>query len=137
MISKILVCSTQPHLTRAIALHLLRDDLNVWTVSKPEEAQERLLAVQPDLLIVEIDLPQEKGWDLLKVACEGEEFPVPRLIALTTRPVSVIHEEAQFRGLEIDWVIPQPFNPRQLRKQIADWSREGSDLRESVLAVMS
>lgn len=123
MTARVLICDAQPHISRAIALHLLRADFDVWTVSSGEQALARMAQFRPDVLIVDVDLPANQGWDVVASARLHSEYSDLHVIALTDQIPAIVAQEARQRDLPIDEILTVPFSPRQLRAKICQWEK--------------
>ena len=79
-----------------------------------------------DLVVLDINLPDQTGWDVLRVARsegrlhpEGGKLPVVVLSAVHVSPGRL----SEFRPLAY---LPKPFPLEALLRLAADWSRSGS-----------
>ncbi|OYW22789.1 MAG: hypothetical protein B7Z55_04225 [Planctomycetales bacterium 12-60-4] len=124
-----LICAGQPHVARAMALHLLRADVEVWTVSDSEQAQDRLEHLHPDLLLVDVDMPEMTGWDVVAAARPHGVSGEPHIVALSSRSAHDIDKELHARHLTVDEVLPSPFSPCQLRDRIAAWGQTAAAVK--------
>ena len=100
--SRILVVEDDPQLRRinignlAACGHVVREAENVAT------ALAALHAELPDLLVLDVNLPDRTGWDILREAHLAEEV---RVLVLTAVPVSP-RRLAEFRPVAY---LPKPF----------------------------
>lgn len=109
---RILVVEDEADIAALVAYQLARDGFRVETAATVPEARMALDREVPDLLILDLMLPEGSGYDLLEELRrerETEEVPV---IILTARK----DERDRIRGLELgaDDYVTKPFSPREL-----------------------
>lgn len=114
MFPHVVVCTSEPHLSRALALHLLRSDFDVWTVSSADAAIERLESVQPKVLLLDLDMPAQQLARLLHALPAVAGGPFVQIVGLTQRPLDDVLDERYAR------VLTKPFSPRVLRKIVRE-----------------
>lgn len=86
---------------------------NVLTANNGIEALEQMKAQEPDLLVLDIMMPEKDGLETLK---ELRDFSAVPVIILSTRGADV----DKIRGLELgaDDYLSKPFNPDELLARI-------------------
>ncbi|MBI1346552.1 response regulator [bacterium] len=114
MVPHVIVCATEAHLTRALALHLMRSDLDVWTASSVPALIEQFDRVRPQILIIDLDLPEEQLARLWMPGGLLAEEPHVRVIGLTSRPLDDVLDVRYAR------VLAKPISPRMLRRIVLD-----------------
>lgn len=85
--------------------------------SNGRQAIAAINAQLPDLLLLDISLPDINGWDVLKAVCEQEMKP-PKIIVLTAYSEPAHRLIAHFQA--VDHFINKPFAPRALHRLVAD-----------------
>ena len=113
----------------------------VTTAMSASDARAKLLGLHFDLLILDVMMPGESGFDLARFIRTSSSVPI---IMLTAR-----HEaEARIEGLQIgaDDYVAKPFEPRELvlrignilkrtaRRRWRRWSRSRSGLTSFILS---
>jgi two-component system KDP operon response regulator KdpE len=109
----VLVVDDEPRLVDVVRLNLEVEGYRVVEASNGYEALERLKEDLPDLIILDVMMPELDGFETLRRIREVSNVPV---IMLTVR-----NEEAdRIRGLEIgaDDYLTKPFSPRELQSRI-------------------
>jgi len=109
----VLVVDDEPRLVDVVRLNLEVEGYRVVEASNGYEALERLKEDLPDLVILDVMMPDLDGFETLRRIREVSNVPV---IMLTVR-----NEEAdRIRGLEIgaDDYLTKPFSPRELQSRI-------------------
>ena len=104
---RILVVDDEPTVREVVAAYLAREGYRVHEVGDGAEVVDAVARFRPDLVVLDVMLPQRSGLDLLR----DLEGVVP-VILLTART----EEADRVLGLELgadDYVI-KPFSPREL-----------------------
>lgn len=81
------------------------------------DAIELIQTVQPDLLIMDIGLPDMNGWDVLKTIIEQDMKP-GKIIVLTAYNAPTHRLIAHLQ--EVDIYLNKPFMPMDLRKTVCE-----------------
>ncbi len=100
---------------RALLLRfLLGEGYRVTTAETSREARAKLESLNFDLLILDVMMPGENGFDFARSIRAGSAVPI---LMLTARD----EKESRIRGLEIgaDDYLAKPFEPRELSLRIA------------------
>jgi DNA-binding response OmpR family regulator len=85
--------------------------------SNGSAAIQLITRVQPDLLLLDIALPDMHGWDVLKTVCERQMKP-RKIIVLTAYSEPAHRLIAHFQ--EVDRYVQKPFSPVDLRRTVCD-----------------
>jgi two-component system phosphate regulon response regulator OmpR len=100
---------------RALLLRfLLGEGYRVTTAESSREARAKLESLNFDLLILDVMMPGENGFDLARAIRAGSAVPI---LMLTARD----EKESRIEGLEIgaDDYLAKPFEPRELSLRVA------------------
>ena len=110
---KILVVDDEERMLRFIRLNLEQDGFQVIEAIKGHEALDKMRTALPDLILLDIMMPDIDGFDLLKMIREISTIPV---IMLTAKG----EEDDRVKGLELgaDDYITKPFSPRELVSRV-------------------
>ena len=110
---KILVVDDEERMVRFIRLNLEHDGYTVAEAFNGKEALSRLRDGTPDLILLDVMMPDLDGFEVLQMVREISSVPV---IMLTAKG----EEEDRVRGLELgaDDYVPKPFSPRELVSRI-------------------
>ncbi len=94
---------------------LLAEGYRVTTAETAAEARAKLDGLRFDLLILDIMMPGETGFDLARAIRQSSAVPI---LMLTARD----EKESRIEGLEIgaDDYVSKPFEPRELSLRIAN-----------------
>jgi len=109
----ILVVDDEPHMVEFIAMNLNLEGVRVVTASNGFEALDKAARETPDLVILDIMMPDMDGFATLQRLRENSAVPV---IFLTAKN----DEVDRIRGLDLgaDDYITKPFSPRELVSRI-------------------
>ena len=91
--------------------------ISLHRASDGHTAVQLITHIQPDLLLLDIALPDMNGWDVLKTLCEQKRKP-PHIIVLTAYSEPAHRLIAHFQ--EVDRFVQKPFSPVDLRRIIGD-----------------
>jgi len=110
---KILVIEDEERMARFIRLNLEQDGFQVEEALNGKDGLDKIRTFMPDLILLDIMLPDIDGFELLKMIREINTVPV---IMLTAKG----EEEDKVRGLELgaDDYITKPFSPRELVSRV-------------------
>ncbi len=112
---RILVVDDEERMVRFIRLNLEHDGFQVIEALNGVQAIDKIRSGMPDLILLDVMLPDMDGFEVLKIIREISTVPV---IMLTAKG----EEDDRVRGLEMgaDDYVTKPFSPRELVQ-----SREG------------
>ena len=106
---KILVVDDEPNIIELARLYLERENYEVEGVSSGQKALDRQDTSKPDLIILDLMLPDIDGFEVCRRIRERSDVPI---LMLTARKEDV----DKIIGLELgaDDYFTKPFNPREL-----------------------
>jgi two-component system KDP operon response regulator KdpE len=109
----ILVVDDEPRMTRFIRMNLELEGYRVVEAHDGVDALEKVRTALPDLVILDVMMPELDGFDTLEMLREVSNVPV---IMLTVRA----DEEDKVRGLELgaDDYVTKPFGARELVSRV-------------------
>ena len=111
--SKILVIDDDEKLSGLIKDFLEPYKFQVTCFSHPEKALSKLKSIKPELIILDIMLPDMDGFQCLRKIRESHQTPV---IMLTAR--GEVSDRVVGLELGADDYLPKPFDPRELLARI-------------------
>lgn len=112
MSKKILAVDDEKHIVRLVQINLEKEGYEVVTASTGREALEQVAAQHPDLIVMDVMMPEMDGFEALKKLKED--------VATASIPVIMLTARAQdadvFRGWQsgADLYLTKPFNPQEL-----------------------
>ncbi len=110
---RILVVDDEERMVRFIRLNLEHDGFQVVEAFRGTQALEKLRSGLPDLILLDVMMPDIDGFEVLRMIREISSVPV---IMLTAKG----EEDDRVRGLELgaDDYITKPFSPRELVSRV-------------------
>ncbi|HET7009621.1 MAG TPA: response regulator transcription factor [Anaerolineales bacterium] len=110
---RILVVDDEPRMIRFIRLNLEHDGFDVVEASSGSQALAELRDRLPDLVLLDVMMPDLDGFETLRLVREISSVPV---IMLTAKG----EEDDRVRGLELgaDDYVTKPFSPRELVSRV-------------------
>ncbi|MDO9547280.1 MAG: response regulator transcription factor [Pelolinea sp.] len=110
---KILVVDDEERMVRFIRLNLEHDGFQVIEAIKGHEALDKMRTGMPDLILLDVMLPDLDGFEVLKMVREISSIPI---IMLTAKG----EEDDRVKGLELgaDDYVTKPFSPRELVSRV-------------------
>lgn len=110
---RILVVDDEPDLVHAVRLYLEMEGYLVFAASNGYEALEKVKEKLPDLVVLDVMMPEMDGFETLQRIREAHHVPV---IMLTVRG----EESDKVRGLQMgaDDYVTKPFSQRELLSRI-------------------
>ena len=105
----ILVVNDEQNIIELARLYLEQDGYRVEQANTGKQALDKIKAIDPALMILDLMLPEIDGWDVCRRVRANSDLPI---ILLTARDEDV----DKIVGLELgaDDYLTKPFNPREL-----------------------
>ncbi len=122
----ILVVDDDRKIVDLVALYLKRDGYGVLTAYDGQEAVGVARRKQPDLIVLDLLLPELDGTDVCRLLRTESRVPIIMLTARST-------DDDKLRGLDLgaDDYLTKPFNPRELMARIRAVLRRTHPVEES------
>ena len=110
---RILVVDDEERMVRFIRLNLEHDGFQVIEAFNGKQAMNKIRESLPDLVLLDVMMPDIEGFDVLEMIRENNDVPV---IMLTAKS----EEDDRIKGLELgaDDYITKPFSPRELTSRV-------------------
>lgn len=127
MNEKIMVVDDEENIVEFLTANLTRENFRVVKAYTGEEALEKVKSEDPDLVLLDVMLPEKSGFDVCKELRESTNVPI---IMLTARD----EDMDKIIGLEMgadDYVV-KPFNPKELIARIKSIFRRIKSISQSV-----
>jgi two-component system response regulator AdeR len=109
----VLVVEDEPTISRIVVSYLAREGYRTEVASDGRQASQYVHTLQPDLVILDVMLPERSGLDVLRRLREESDTPV---ILLTARS----EEIDRILGFELgaDDYVTKPFSARELMSRV-------------------
>lgn len=134
---RILVVDDDKEITRLLRSYLEQAGYDVTVAHNGEMALHLLRRDRPDLLLLDLMLPDRDGWDITQLIRADTSLADTPIIMLTAR----IEDTDKILGLELgaDDYITKPFNPREVlarvRAMLRRQQRSGDHANVAILQV--
>jgi DNA-binding response OmpR family regulator len=121
--SRILLVEDEPDVADLIRYHLAREGYDVGVVSSGAEAMRRAREWRPEIILLDIMVPELNGWEVCRRLKHDPETRHVPVIMVTGRA----DEGDKVLGLELgaDDYVTKPFSPRELLARIRAVARRG------------
>lgn len=112
MAQRILVVDDDKQIVRLIKTYLEESGYSVLTALNGEDALRVVRRDRPDLVILDIQLPGQDGWEITRRIRGDERLATIPILMLTAR----VEDTDKILGLELgaDDYLTKPFNPREV-----------------------
>jgi two-component system KDP operon response regulator KdpE len=122
---RVLVVDDERRMVGFIRLNLEQDGFEVIEAFNGTEALDRLRDSLPDLILLDVMMPDIDGFEVLRTIREVSQVPV---IMLTAKG----EEDDKVKGLELgaDDYVTKPFSPRELVSRVRAVLRRGATFDE-------
>lgn len=116
MAQRILVVDDDPEIVRLLQAYLKQGGYEVLTAHNGETALHMLRREHPDLMLLDLMLPDRDGWDVTRIVRSDPALRCTPIIMLTAR----VEDQDKIVGLELgaDDYVTKPFNPREIMARI-------------------
>lgn len=121
MAERVLLIEDEPNIIEAICFILSRDGWTVHTHSDGETANERIKALPPDLIILDVMLPGKSGFDILRDLRADPDTAALPVLMLTARGQTQDREQAQALG--VTHFMVKPFSNREVLEIVQELVR--------------
>jgi two-component system KDP operon response regulator KdpE len=110
---RILVVDDEPRIVEAVSMNLELEGYQISGTSNGDEALKKLTEELPDLIILDVMMPEMDGFETLRKIREVSTVPV---IMLTVKG----EEIDKVKGLDLgaDDYVTKPFSPRELASRV-------------------
>ncbi|MER5948282.1 response regulator transcription factor [Streptomyces sp. NPDC001904] len=124
MNARILVAEDDEKQARLIKIYLEREGSDVQVVSDGRSAVDRARASRPDLIVLDVMMPNVDGLDVCRILRAESQVPILLLTARTT-------EEDMLLGLDLgaDDYLTKPYSPRELTARVRALLRRSKAVR--------
>jgi signal transduction histidine kinase/ActR/RegA family two-component response regulator len=122
---KLLVVDDEPDTRHLLTEILQQCGAEVRTCASAAEAMEALAQATPDLLVSDIGMPGENGYDLIRRIRAREPFHGRRLPAVALTAYARVEDRMQALTAGYNMHIPKPVEPAELAVVIASLAAQG------------
>jgi DNA-binding response OmpR family regulator len=118
MARKVLIVDDEPNIVAALEYLLQRNGYEVRSASNGEEALRQVEAFAPDLVLLDIMMPQQSGYEVCQRIRERPQWHRMRILMLSAKG----REAEVSKGLSLgaDLYITKPFSNAELVARIGE-----------------
>jgi len=122
----ILVVDDDPEIVRLLRAYLEQSGFRTSTAYDGERALHCLRSEHPDLMVLDLMLPDRDGWDITRLVRFDQTLSQIPIIMLTAR----VDDTDKILGLELgaDDYVTKPFNPREVVARVRSVLRRSQGL---------
>ncbi len=126
---RILVVDDDRDIVRLVRSYLEKAGYQILTAYDGNSALQVLRSEKPQLLILDLMLPDRDGWDVARLVRSDPQLAAMPIIMLTAR----VEDNDKIVGLEIgaDDYITKPFNPREVVARVRSLLRRSQLQQEA------
>ena len=127
---RILVVDDEPDAVELVEFNLKQNGYDVATAADGEEALEKARTLIPDLIVLDLMLPEVEGTEVCKILRRDQRTRGIPIIMLTAKAAEI----DRVLGLELgaDDYVTKPFSPRELVLRVKRLLRNNTDTEEKV-----
>ncbi|MGQ9598930.1 MAG: response regulator transcription factor [Anaerolineae bacterium] len=116
MVQRILVVDDDREIVRLLSAYLEQSNYKVFVAYDGETALHILRRERPDLVILDLMLPDRDGWDVTRIIRGDPTLKSIPILMLTAR----VEDQDKIVGLELgaDDYVTKPFNPREVMARV-------------------
>jgi two-component system alkaline phosphatase synthesis response regulator PhoP len=125
MSQRVLVVDDDKEIVRILRAYLQQAGYTVWAAYDGETALHMIRSDRPDLILLDLMLPDRDGWSITRVVRADETLAATPIIMLTAR----VESTDRVLGLDIgaDDYIPKPFDPHEVVARVRAVLRRAQD----------
>jgi len=117
--ARILVAEDEPSVADLIAYNLQQDGHRVSIAQDGVAALRALREAPPDLLVLDLLLPQQSGWQVLR-ALRSQPKPLNELPVLIVSALACERLAKQLSPIGVERMLGKPFSVQKLREIVRD-----------------
>ena len=111
----VLIVEDEPNIVESLSFLLGREGLVVKSISDGAAAMTEILEIQPDLVILDVMLPNRSGFDILR-DMQSCETAMPSVLMLTAKGQPRDRQMAEEIG--VDLFMTKPFSNAEIVSEI-------------------
>ncbi|MCC5933668.1 MAG: response regulator [Candidatus Cyclonatronum sp.] len=118
MPANILIVDDEPNIVISLEFLMAQNGLNPFIARSGEQAIDHLEKQIPDLILLDVMLPNRSGFDILQYIRRSERLKNIKVVMLTARG----REQDISKGMDLgaDAYVTKPFSTRDLIKKVKE-----------------
>ncbi|MEY4696825.1 MAG: hypothetical protein RIT14_1253 [Pseudomonadota bacterium] len=113
---RVLVVEDEDNVALALEYVIRREGYDFMRISDGADAEGALVEQRPDIVLIDVMLPNVSGYEICKMVRDRAELRDTRVIIMTARGSSLQRERAMLAGA--DDFLPKPFSLEDLRSKL-------------------
>ncbi|MDA8423056.1 MAG: response regulator [Nitrospiraceae bacterium] len=113
---KILIADDNENIREALTYLLEDEGYKLWMAKDGAEALKEVRNVRPDILILDIMMPEMNGYDVCRIIKNDPELSKTYVIMLTAK--GQVAEQERGKEVGADEYIVKPFSPMEILSKI-------------------
>ena len=122
MNEKILIVEDEKKISHLLSINFMGENYIVETAFSGEEALKKIDKFNPDLVLLDVMLPNMSGWDVCRKIKQNQKHSKTLVIILTASSQKSDIEKAVMAGADGFYI--KPFEIEVITKEIAEMFRE-------------
>ncbi|ADY50858.1 response regulator receiver protein [Pseudopedobacter saltans DSM 12145] len=114
---KILIVDDDPSIVMSLEFLLQKSGSKVFIASNGREAMEKIDAHQPDLVLLDIMMPEVDGYEVCEYVKKNYAIPAIKVIFISAKSKDEDIKKAYTKGADL--FVIKPFSTRRLLEKIA------------------
>jgi DNA-binding response OmpR family regulator len=124
MPKRILLVDDEPNILLSLEFLIKREGFQVSTARDGEAALDAVKAQQPDLILLDVNMPKRDGFEVCGLIRANPEWNHMRIIMLTAKGRDIEREKGLSLGA--DGYITKPFATQEVLEAVREMLREDS-----------
>lgn len=120
---KVLVIEDEKEVLELYKLKLSLDDYNVMTAESGQEGLDKAFKEEPDLIFLDIKMPEMDGFEVLKRLRESSKTRNTPVIIISNFDEQELIEKGMTLGAN-EYLIKSQFTPEDISFKVKDWIKE-------------
>jgi CheY-like chemotaxis protein len=113
----ILVAEDDPFISRMYQTKLQSAGFVIAMAANGRDAYEQIKSIQPDLILLDINMPELTGWEVIKaLQADGQDEMVKRVVVLTNSADP--NSRKQAANLGVEFMVKAELTPHDVLEQI-------------------
>jgi len=117
MAKKILLVEDEEIIIDLIQKKLIQENYEVFVARNGKEGLEKIRSIKPDLVLLDIVMPQMSGFEVLEEMGKDDEIRNIPVIIVSNSGQPVELDKAQALGAK-DWLIKTEFDPKEVINKV-------------------
>lgn len=114
---KVVYIEDEPEMVDLVRLILQRKSIDVFAASGGKQGLLKIREIIPDLILLDLMMPDMDGWEILRQIKEGETTSKIPVIVISAKD-QIVDKALGHQVTNVDDYIVKPFNSQQLLDSI-------------------